>query len=157
MKQLILTSLMSFAIGTTVLANEIPPVQKTVIVNSKETIQSIVVNSPVTLVLTNNSSHEIEIRGHAKNTNAVQVRQENGRIIIEGSYSGKHQNVQICIPARMVQNIELNSKAKVISQDLLNNEKIQLTLNSEAQFNIRSTGRVEVTASPDIELEYSSN
>ena len=156
MKQIILASLMSLAIGTTVQATENPPVQKTVLLNGKETIQSIVVNSPVTLVLTNDKSNQIEILGAEKNTRVVQIRQENGRIIIEGSYSGKYQNVRVLVPAGFVQHIELNSKAKVVSRDLLHNEKIKLTLNNEAQFNIRNTGRVEVAASPDIELEYVS-
>lgn len=156
MKQFILASLMILAIGTTVQATENPPVPKTVLVNGKDAIRSIVVNSPVTLVLTNDKRNQIEILGAEKNTSVIQIRQENGRIIIEGSYSGKYKNVQVLVPASFVQHIELNSNAKVVSRDLLHNEKIQLTLNNEAQFNIRNTGRVEVVASPDIELEYVS-
>jgi hypothetical protein len=127
---------------------------KTVTLNSAVT--SVVVNDGVNLVLIDDETSDVFIEGRTGLVKSVDVRFENGELIINSSSAVDEKPVAVFVSARYLNEIKINGKSIVGSYQILQNKRLNVLINGDCKLMIRTAGSVNVIATDEYAFTYRS-
>lgn len=126
--------------------------------NSNSVVQTpftaVVVNADIELVLTQSGNGLSEITGNKKNLDQVYFFVKKGTLYIETNNSTTINHPVIHLSVRQLENLEVNANAKIRSKGLLESRNLSVNVNSEAYFDLKSTGSIYFDAAADIQLHF---
>lgn len=121
-----------------------------------EIVTSVKIYNNIEVILTNNDLNEIQIVGEKSDVENTLVKIDNGSLTITSTVKDlSTDRLVVYIPSKSLDRIFIHGSTTVSSTEVLNNEKINVTINGEGKSNIKTTGKVNVNTIGDFPLESS--
>lgn len=155
MKKAILSLSLVLTAGSFVAAGTgIPPER---IIPVKQAFTRLEVADNVTILLTNQPAANISAKGADGALQRVRVAVKKGCLYVwmAGSMDGK--NVTVEVPAGLLDQILVDGDSQIRSATVLDNRRLEVTVNGACKLDLRSSGRIDVLGSPDYEFTPSGN
>jgi hypothetical protein len=97
----------------------------------------------------------VSIEGDKTLLDDIRVTVVNGELIVSSAKAKHYSNrVSIGIPVKQLSRLEINANANVSTLNELDSKSLEVRVNSDCRFNIKTNGKIEFTSPDDIDVNY---
>ncbi len=139
---------------TTGLANGkgLPPVMR---IKLAQHFTYLEVSDHISVVLTNETGMEISVDGDRSKLGKVKAFVKKGKLSIWLEGSNKGEGLTVYVPARLLRQVVINGDSKVVTEEILDNGKLDIVVNGACQLSLRSKGKINVSGTNEFEFQHS--
>lgn len=146
--------LFSFKPGDGTEKQDPPVIQKKMNVDGP--FQNVRIYGDVSMILTNEPSGTIVMEGKEKDVNKIRHRVNDNELVIDARRKNYFNKLVIYLPAANLQSMQINGDGDISSTGMIQSDELHITLNGAIDVKIKTTGKVNVDAPRDLELEWKS-
>ena len=119
-----------------------------------KTIESIVINANVTVVLTNFADHGIRVTGDESMIRQIRIRQTGNKLVIDAPARKNFvKKIVIYVPATHLSQIQVNSAAHIHSSGILENPRLNIRINGTCKIRVANSGELNLTGNDFYEFK----
>ena len=123
---------------------------------SVESFSRLIIRSNITIMLIEDPSEDsIRIEGSKKFIEKVMIIQAGKELTVRSkSFKDQKKKGIICIPVRLLQNMEINAAAKVISYNILQSPVLNILINGDCVIDLMLKGRLNIREAEGYNFTY---
>jgi hypothetical protein len=121
-----------------------------------ESFNGLIIKGNITVMLIEDSLEDsVRIEGNKKFIEKVIIIQAGKELIVRSkSFKDLKRKGIICIPVRLLQNIEINAAAKVISYNILQSPVLNILINGDCVIDLMLKGRLNIREAEGYSFTY---
>ena len=132
---------------------DLPPVMR---IKLDQHFTYLEVSDHISVVLTNEEGNDISVEGNRSKFGKIKALVKKGRLSIWLQGSNKGEELTVYVPARLLKQLVINGDSKVVTKDVLENEKLDVVVNGACQLSLRSKGKIYVSGTNEFEFQHSN-
>lgn len=113
------------------------------------------VSDHISVVLTNETGKDISVDGDRSKFGKVKALVKKGKLSIWLQGSNMGDKLTVYVPARLLKQLVINGDSKVVTEEVLDNRKLDVVVNGACQLSLRSKGKINVTGTNEFEFQHS--
>lgn len=131
---------------------ELPPVMH---INLEQQFTYLEVSDHISVVLTNETGKHISVDGDRSKFAKVKAVVKKGKLSIWLQGSNRGEKLTVYVPARLLKQLVINGDSKVVTEEVLDNQKLDVLVNGACQLYLRSKGKINVSGTNEFEFQHS--
>lgn len=131
---------------------DLPPVMR---INLDQHFTYLEVSDHISVVLTNELGKDISVEGDRSMFGKVKAVVKKGKLSIWLQGSNKGEGITVYVPARLLKQFIINGDSYVVTNEVLDNEKLDVVVNGACQLFLRSKGKIYVSGTNEFEFQHS--
>ncbi len=131
---------------------DLPPVMR---IKLEQHFTYLEVSDHISVVLTNETGKDISVDGDRSKFGKVKALVKKGKLSIWLQGSNMGDKLTVYVPARLLKQLVINGDSKVVTEEVLDNRKLDVVVNGACQLSLRSKGKINVTGTNEFEFQHS--
>lgn len=131
---------------------DLPPVMR---IKLEQHFTYLEVSDHISVVLTNETGKDISVDGDRSKFGKVKALVKKGKLSIWLQGSNMDDKLTVYVPARLLKQLVINGDSKVVTEEVLDNRKLDVVVNGACQLSLRSKGKINVTGTNEFEFQHS--
>lgn len=131
---------------------DLPPVMR---IKLEQHFTYLEVSDHISVVLTNETGKDISVDGDRSKFGKVKALVKKGKLSIWLQGSNRGDKLTVYVPARLLKQLVINGDSKVVTEEVLDNRKLDVVVNGACQLSLRSKGKINVTGTNEFEFQHS--
>lgn len=131
---------------------DLPPVMR---IKLEQHFTYLEVSDHISVVLTNETGKDISVDGDRSKFGKVKALVKKGKLSIWLQGSNMGDKLTVYVPARLLKQLVINGDSKVVTEEVLDNRKLDVVVNGACQISLRSKGKINVTGTNEFEFQHS--
>lgn len=131
---------------------DLPPVMR---IKLEQQFTYLEVSDHISVVLTNETGKDISVDGDRSKFGKVKALVKKGKLSIWLQGSNRGDKLTVYVPARLLKQLVINGDSKVVTEEVLDNRKLDVVVNGACQLSLRSKGKINVTGTNEFEFQHS--
>ncbi|HRE38173.1 MAG TPA: DUF2807 domain-containing protein [Chitinophagaceae bacterium] len=131
---------------------DLPPVMR---IKLEQHFTYLEVSDHISVVLTNETGKDISVDGDRSKFGKVKALVKKGKLSIWLQGSNMGDKLTVYVPARLLKQFVINGDSKVVTEEVLDNRKLDVVVNGACQLSLRSKGKINVTGTNEFEFQHS--
>jgi len=131
---------------------DLPPVMR---IKLEQQFTYLEVSDHISIVLTNETGKDISVDGDRSKFGKVKALVKKGKLSIWLQGSNRGDKLTVYVPARLLKQLVINGDSKVVTEEVLDNRKLDVVVNGACQLSLRSKGKINVTGTNEFEFQHS--